>query len=173
MEEEKRESQKNVSDKFLDAIFNSLGKLDDHERDMLEGCANLLEYIPHLRFRNPSESLNYVQAKNMQLMVDEFNFLFGYIQGIVEEPKLKEMEEKLKNIRTVIINGIKNKKTKEVIYPFYENYSQQNNSRRMALTNLFPLVCGSLSDLKREVISSLSYILYSRKENMEELKKIY
>ncbi len=164
MEEEKRESQKNVSDKFLDAIFNSLGKLDDHERNMLEGCSDLMEYIPYLKFRNMSDSLNYVQAKNMRFMADEFNFLFGYIQGIIEENKLKEMEEELKNIRTIIEEGIEYKKTKEKVYPFYESNSQRRSDpNKMILTHLFSPVCRRLSDLKRKVLLSLSHILYSRR----------
>lgn len=173
MEEQQRESQKNVSDKFLDAIFNSLGKLDDHERNMLEGCSDLMEYIPHLRFRNISDSLNYIQVANMKFMIDEFNFLFGYIQGIVDTTKFKEMEEELKNIRKIIEEGIKNKKTEEKVYPFNERFDPQSKSMKMMITELFPIVCKTLSKLKRDVIASLGYILYSRKENMEELKKIY
>ena len=173
MEEEKRESQKNVSDKFLDAIFNSLGKLDDHERNMLEGCSNLMEFIPYLRFRNMSDSLNYIQVENMKFMVDEFNFLFGYIQGIIDKIKLKNMEDKLENIRKVIEEGIENKKTEEIIYPFYECFDPQSKSMKIMLTELFSLSCRDLSKLKREVIASLGHILYSRKENKEEEKKIY
>ena len=44
---------------------------------------------------------------------------------------------------------------------------------KIMLTELFSLSCRDLSKLKREVIASLGHILYSRKENKEEEKKIY
>ncbi len=171
MEEEKRESQKNVSDKFLDVIFDSLGNLDTSERHMEKGYADLEEFQPYVKFREPLEQLHYIEYANMKLMCSEFNFLFGYIEDIIDETKLKDMEEKLENIRKVIEEGIESKKTKEIIYPFYECFDPQSKSMKMILTDLFPLVCKDLSKLKREVIHSLSHILHSREKNTETEKK--
>jgi len=155
--QESKESQKDISNKFLDVIFESLQRLEIHERRMFEGCIDLKEYIDQLNFKI---DINFVRAKNMTLMIKEFEICFRNINAIVNSDKLKEMQEGLKKIKSIVNSGMSDKKNKKV-FPFNIILNKPQKISEIKINYLFEKIEIGLSMLRGKVISSLTPVLYS------------
>ena len=164
------ESLKNVSDRFLDLIFDSLRSLQENETCMKEGCANLVEYMRE--FNIPSSDINNIQVKNMQLMINEFDKLFKNITPIVEKDTMKNMKQKLNEYQKVMDKGYINKEGKTFMI-YKSGYDQLKKTNNINIKPLFYMVGNQLSDLRGEVILSLKHILYTQKTKDKKPREIY
>ncbi len=172
--ESSRESEKNVSDKFLDLIFESLQNLQDFETCMNRGCSNLIDFMRefNINYQDPLR-MNYIKVENVMLMVHEFNKLFTNIKSIVDKTKMEKMEEKLKKIKGEIENGIYSAKEKTMFIAFKETINQKLKTRGMTIYPLFDLISKELLGLRGDVVSSLNHILFSQKQENLSGKQIY
>ncbi len=162
--EEIRESQKDLSNKFLDIIFNSVQNLQDFETCMNQGCLNLIEYMQSFNINHQNPNLvNYLRLKNMDLMVQEFSLLLPNIKNIVQEDEMEKLEARLEIIKSAIVNGVENKKSKKVMFISKETANHKNRTKGMILLGLFDLIGNQLSQLRAETIDSLSSVLFSQK----------
>ncbi len=174
MGEESRESEKNVSDKFLDLIFESLQNLQDFETCMNRGCSNLIDFMRefNMNYQDPL-IMNYVRVENMMLMIQEFEKLFTNIRSIVDETKMKSMEDKFKKVKVEVEKGLSSKKEKKTYIAFKETINQKLKTRGMVIYPLFDLICKELLILRGDVVSGLNHILFSQKQETPSGKQIY
>lgn len=156
--EENQQSQKDVSDKFLDLIFGNVVSLDIYERRMIEGCEDLIKYMQQFNFLK--ENINYLREKNMNLMITEFDNCFTNINPIIGEEKTSELIEELEKIKYVVLNGIDFKGKR--IYPFDKTYNAQKKKSSLNFTPTFSFVARKLSELKKKTLFSLKHILYAQ-----------
>ena len=174
MEEEIRyggESQKNVSDKFLDLIFDTLQTLRQREFMMKMGFDSLIEYMRMFNFKE--KNINYLKVENMNLMIADFEIILSDIEVIVNDEKIKSMNEHLDDIKKLISKGYKSK-TEGQLFAFKEIYDQRNKGvRYMKLHPLFDILVEKLSGLRRELNLNLKSILYTQKKLKENPKEIY
>jgi len=167
-EESKGESLKNISDKFLDLIFDSLKILQYYETCMKQGCENLMEYMEN--FKIERKDISYIQLKNMELMIHEFDKLFKNVKSIVDITKMKEMEKKLDDMKKILGKEYIEKDGKK-FYVYKETHNQKEKTRDMKLGQVFYIIANDLSTLRGDVISNLSHILYTQKQNKGKKQK--
>lgn len=169
------ESIKNVSEKFLDVIFQSLQRLELHERYMKNGCIDLMEYIRI--FHHPEGTINYVRVKNLKLMIHEFDILLNNTHSILSDDDHKDLQNKLKTIKKIINEGItkkdKDNKTKETLLVFKESFDNISKQKTMTLNPLFNIIQTELCSLRGLFVKSLNHILYSQTKNKKPDKQTY
>lgn len=161
MNEESRESEKNVSDKFLDLIFESLQNLQDFETCMNRGCSNLIDFMRefNINYQDPL-IMNYVKVENMMLMIQEFEKLFTNIKSIVKDTEMKSMKDKFKKIKEEVDKGLYSEKEEKTYIAFKETINQKLKTRGMVIYPLFDLISKELLILRGDVVSSLNHILF-------------
>ncbi len=174
MLEESRESEKNVSDKFLDLIFESLQNLQDFETCMSRGCSNLIDFMRefNINYQDPLR-MNYIKVENMMLMIQEFDKLFTNIKSIVEKKEMESMETKLKKLKGEIDKGVYSRKEKITFIAFKETINQKLKTRGMMIYPLFDLISKKLLELRGDVVSSLKHILFAQKQENPSGKQLY
>ena len=162
MEESKITSKRELSAQWIknniyDALYTTL------ERRMKCGCNDIQEYLSQL---NALNLLTNVQLKNQELMIIEMGILIENSKEIVEEDKYKESSNKLKAIKLIFYEGIKCNGKKLKSFKIWTD--QQNKKRRLVLTEVFVLLERKLTELRSELISNLSSVLFSGEEGEED-----
>jgi len=151
--ENSESSQKNITDKWLDNIFECLMRLEHYERLLKEGCESIIEYV-----QNPNLCLADVQYKNYNLFIAEVEILMEDTRHLIDK-------EKFLNI-SLLLNYIK--KYEDDVGGFIETkYDMvehtQNNQMKFEFSNILP----KISKLRGLFVSSLWKLLSpSAKENM-------
>ena len=171
IEEEPRESQKDISTNFLSIILDSIMKLQEYETHMKRGCSDLIEYIQTLT--RDRSVLNYVRVENMGFMILEFELLFPNIKDIVKKSKMEIMEKNLKGIKKAFENGIVLKESDKRIFAYHEPLNQRTKTRSITIDPLFSVLAENLSELRSKTISSLIHILHAQKGEKQSGKQIY
>lgn len=151
--ENSESSQKNITDKWLDNIFECLMRLEQYERLMKEGCESILEYV-----QNPNINLADIQYKNYNLFITEAEILF-------EDTKHLIAKDKFLNI-SILLNWIKNYDCDKggLLKRVDDHIAHEHwNELKPEFSNVIPQV----SRLRGLFVSSLWKLLSpSAKENM-------
>lgn len=164
-----KESIKDVSTKFLDLIFDSLERLRNREIIMKQGCDSLMQYMREFNFS--LSNINYLQVKNMELMITEFEIILPDINSIIDVDKFKKMNKSLDQIKTLIRDGYKSKEGKQLV-AFKEIYDERDHKKSMKIYSLFNYLIKELSELRGQLTESLKSILYAQKPKGKESEDI-
>lgn len=170
VDDESRESQKDISTKFLDMILEDIKEIEEFEICMGQGCENLLEFIQTFT-RDPS-IMNYVRVKNMGFLIQRFVLLLPKIKDIVEKEKIESIEKKLKKIKVEFEEGIYLEKVQKRIFVFHEPRDGKNKTRRVIIDSLFYILADKLTNLRADILSGLKHILHSQKGGKQSGKQI-
>lgn len=150
MEEDNRESLKNISEKFLESIGKNLERLEFYERNIRNGCYDLMTYI---KSENCNLSLIELKIKNIDFMVSEFKIILPNIKKIIPTKKYEELKLKLDNCDKKIF--------KKVHWHTFDNHITKKIHTIIREVE-FRNIQLELSSLRGEIIESLSHILYNQ-----------
>ena len=151
--ENSESSQKNITDKWLDNIFESLMRLESYERLMKEGCEGILEYV-----QNPNINLADIQYKNYTLFITEAEILIEDTKHLIDKKRFLDI--------TLLLNWIKN--YEEEVDGFLERkYDMLQHQEWNEIKPEFRIIFSRVSKLRGMFVSSLWKLLSpSAKENM-------
>lgn len=155
-EQESNQSKKDISNKWLDAIYERLVSLNFHEKLARDGCQSIIQYvnIPHQQL----QALPQIQLKNLDLSISDFDMMFKDINDVVKGNQLKEMKKKLSKIKSLKIgdlNGVS-------YYKFNNVVVKGKQKKKLALTSTFYIMVNELSELRGDLVSSLKHILWKQ-----------
>ncbi len=144
-------SEKNISDKWLDNIFNILKRLEESEKLAREGCLTILEYV-----QIPEKSLPLIQYKNYTLFLTDFQLLINNCQQMIGKKDydlfiknlkgLKELESKCKCFLGVKKDHIKRTETYYLKPMFHRSIDIIGKMRRDLITNLWKILSPSADE---------------------------
>ena len=160
--EESVESAKNISDSWLQNIYENLKNLEYMERLAREGCASVFDYA-QIPIRMREMFIVDVQYKNLTLMANEFSLLLTDIGPICK----KEFKNKLISKIDLIIERVKYKK--DFVYAPVNTKGRVIHSR---LLKPFFITLQILTETRREIINEIAPSLFVGKQLKEVGKGI-
>jgi len=83
---EETTSQRTITEKWLDNLFDSLMRLEVYERLAKDGCSNLLEYLSI----NDKE-ISQIQYKNYSLFLTEAEVVINSCRNLIKEENCKKI----------------------------------------------------------------------------------
>lgn len=151
--ENSESSQKNITDKWLDNIFESLMRLEGYERLMKEGCESILEYI-----QGSNLSIGDIQYKNYSLFITEAEILIEDTKHLIDKKRFLDI--------SLLLTWIK--KYEDEVDGFLEHkYDMVQHEEWNEVKPEFRFVFSKISRLRGMFVSSLWKLLSpSAKENM-------
>lgn len=151
--ENEESSQKNITDKWLDNIFESLVRMQYYERLMKEGCGSLSEYI-----ERSNADIVEVQYKNYKLFITEAEILIEDSRHLIEKKQMLQI--------SILLSLIKNYEKK--VGSFLEVHNNFISREKFnILRDEYFLIFPSISRLRGMFVSSLWKLLSpSAKENL-------
>ncbi len=152
------ESQKDVTDKWLDVIFERVQSLELMEDIMKNGATTIMEFINYPS--NQLQNINALMIKNMDFMIDTFGILFKNTQSVVKEELMKEMIKHLQIIKTFRYDDSKGGKI------FSTHTHPITHKRSVELTSKFYIIASRLSKLRGDLIKNLDHLLW-RKDDIK------
>ncbi len=151
MDMQQNSSEKNISDKWLDNIFNILTRLEEAEKLSREGCIGILEYI-----QIPEKTLPLIQYKNYTLFLTDFRLLINNCEQIIGNDNYKVFAKNLEGLRELeskcqCFLGVKknhiNKTETYYLKPMFHNATEViGQMRRNLVSNLWKILSPSASD---------------------------
>lgn len=160
MENESNINQKNITDKWLDNIFEILMRLEGFERLAKEGCVSVLDYV-----QNPSIQIDMaqIQKKNYDLFIAEFIVLLNNARHLIDAKDCLKMQLKLN-----ALSDFENE-----IGGLLETRSNMLQNREwFVLKPEFDYAVSEISSLRGLAVTSLWKVLSpNAKENLEGLPK--
>jgi len=153
-EDNKKESIRNVNEKWIDRIYESLVTVEMYERQFMNGAADIQTYINALVARNPGGVLSSSQISLIGYTYNEFSILFSNIEAIVPEEDMKILREKLKKCQD-IANGRFGK-----LYSYRRGMN--GGVTGLKIYNPYILLGEKYSEIRNDVVKCLSHILYAQ-----------
>ncbi len=153
------ESQKNVSEKWLDYIYQSIVRLEEFERIARDGAIELIQLL-----QIPEDNLNEVRLKNIKLMLTEFDILLSNIRPILKKEDFNNMRSSLKSLTLLYEGKLKNNETGENIEVYkyiHTNKNKYSTKRKLILNTAFEFLIEKAIELRAELVNSVSHILFS------------
>lgn len=148
-------SQKNITDKWLDNIFKSLENLDLYQRRLRNGCMDLMEYINSLGL---TDNLDKIRYQNAGIMITEFRILLDNVKKIINEKEFELLSNDLKFCEKVYSNKLKLKDRQIDVYDIVHN--EVEHESKFVITPYFELLSDQLCELRERIVSNLSNILF-------------
>ncbi len=171
MEEDDRteESKKNISEKWLESIRQSLERLESYEMYAREGCESIIEYC-NLPSGTP---LEIIQLKNASFWISEFKNVFAKTKSIIDNKNFEVMEKELISIERFLSNkesfpntkDFNSKAGKEIICwdTLSDSISYPNQVlKKVILSPYFYMQIDRLSMLRCSLIQQLEHILFRK-----------
>jgi len=163
MEEQQIESRRDISEKWINNnIYEALETIEGHERRMINGCGDLLEYIKIMGLG--PERLPEIQLKNMQMMIEEFDILTENAKGLMKKDDYNKAREKINLYFKIFNNGIIVKEINWKVSKVITNKINGSKNKRIVLTDLFNRLAKDLSKLRSEMVQNLSPVLHLKSE---------
>jgi hypothetical protein len=138
-------TQKTITDRWLDNLFESLMRLEQYERLAREGCVSLLEYV-----QNPNIDLALIQNKNYGLFMTEFNITLRSGKRLIEKNTYLDLLLEYKTILKIELN------TKGFLS---EEIDEISHTRKNTLKPSFYKIQNKLSSLRARLVDSLWFVL--------------
>jgi len=151
--ENSESSQKNITDKWLDNIFECLMRMETYERLIKEGCESIMDYV-----QNPNLSIGDIQYKNYSLFITEAEILIEDTKHLIDKKRFLDI--------SLLLNWIKNYEND--IGGFLEHkHDMLKHEEWNEVKPEFRMVFSRISRLRGMFVSSLWKLLSpSAKENM-------
>lgn len=147
------ESKKDVSNRWLNFIYDSLIRLEEDERRMRNGCLDLVEFFQ--LSQNNKNLITDLQINNMKFMLDEFDILLHNVRSILTKEKYDRLREKLK-LYTDIFKG----ESKVELFKVVVSNADRKNRTRSELTPAFNKIADDLGKLRAKLVQNLDHILF-------------
>lgn len=138
-------TQKTITDRWLDNLYESLMRLEQYEKLAREGCESLMEYV-----QNPNLDLALIQNKNYGLFITELEITLNNCRHLIDKDKRLKITLEIKSIL---------KKELEVKGFLSEKRDLVMHTTRNVLKPSFYIVLRKISALRRDLVSSLWFIL--------------
>ncbi|MCX6748216.1 MAG: hypothetical protein NT076_01280 [Candidatus Pacearchaeota archaeon] len=151
MEDSDNVNQKNITDKWLDNVYQSLMKLEDYERLAKEGCSSIVEYVQSIsQNKNFQMDMAQLQKKNYDFFITEFEVLLNNIRHLIDKQTYLRMQIKLFSLVSYEqeVDGFLQIKVNQmehtewfILKPeFYNNLNQISELRGLAVNSLWKLL---------------------------------
>jgi len=147
--EEDNINQKNITDKWLDNVYEILMRLEGYERLAKEGCNSLMEYLQSIA-QNPNIDLATLQKKNYDMFITEFEVLLNNIKHLVDNKTFLKMRIKLSSLITyedevdgfldMRVDMLQHREWYVLKPEFYNAQRQMSELRGLAVNSLWKLL---------------------------------
>jgi hypothetical protein len=155
---EEATSTKNINEKWLENIFNSLMRMKEAEKRLWEGCTDLLEFV-----NTDQMQLPIIQSKNYDLFILETEILLADVKSQIDENVAKEIKIKIKNLREL-------EKIKKGFLGIKRNYIDK--TKEYFIKPSFVVAKEEISEIREKLVSALWKILSpNAKESMGEMPR--
>lgn len=155
------ESKKQVVDRMIDSIFETLEKLEYYDQMQKDGIENLLDTMS-VPIELWQKQFSYTKHKCIGLMITQFELCFAKAKALIDEKLYKEMESRLKFYKNIYdTNKFEHNGKKEIVV----RVINQRNANWLELGKPFEIISVELSNLRKDLLSSLSKILYALDRN--------
>ena len=85
IENEFEESKKDISDRWLERLDQSLKSLEHYERIIRNGHPDIYEFIEASGFKNPEVRTSLAQIDAIKFMISEFEICFNNCQKVIKK----------------------------------------------------------------------------------------
>lgn len=147
----------NISEKWMENIYENIRNLENMERLAREGCNSILEYAQLASNPNAHIIIKEVQYKNAKMMLSELQLLLTDIRIIVGETFYGKIKE--------VIDGLEKFIQKRELFVIENFDTTKGRIISMDLTPMFFKVLKKLCDLRGRVIFEISGTLFLKKED--------
>lgn len=156
--EEEMSSNKNITDKWLDNIFETLMRLEGYERLAKEGCNSILEYV-----QVQNLDLATIQHKNYEMFISEFEIILNNTRHLIDKKTYLQI--------TLKLNALKN--FEQEVGGFLDvKFNQMQHTEHCVLKQEFYFAENEISKLRGILVSSLwKYLSPNSKESFEGLPR--
>ncbi len=151
-------SQKDISSKFLDLIFEGFKRLENHERRIRNNCEDLYDFIIQENITN--FDVGSVVIENFEAMKREFRTILSNCKPIMNKTEYDNLISKLNKIDKI---SKENQLWKIVV-------DDKRHTKRKALTSLYDRLSEELCKLRGDLIDSLSHIIFAIEKKGKETK---
>lgn len=168
MEEQKEESIKNFSEKWLDKTFEDFKMLEEYEQNSKNGCKTILEFV-----QIDPRQLPYLQITNIELWMTKLDLVLTNIGRELSKEKSKEINKEFQDATTTFRKGVKDSKGN--IYRASHEVratAQKGKPKSLILDPLFWIIVDTLSKIRKELIKSLPHIFFTLKPKEEKERTI-
>lgn len=153
------ESKRNISDKWIDNnVYEALEDIEKYERQIRNGCNDLLEYIQSLGMG--IDIAPTIRLKAMRMMINEFEILVINTKSILQTDDYKDAKEKLKIFQQLI-------STKGICYDI-EVTDSDKGKILIILNNKFDKLAEELYKLREKLIENYDHILYLKSQKFQQ-----
>lgn len=167
--QEEQGSMKDVSDKWLDLIFNSLKLLEYYEREFKSGCQGIQDFIQQLGYANPYGILAMSQVKAMELLVNEFDITLTNIEPIISKNKYEEMRKKL--LYCMELQSSKYGVLYEYTWGCTDKFHGKPYTNGIKFHLLFFTFIQKTAELRGDIIRELSPVLFIKQLGKQKQKQ--
>lgn len=146
MENNEQNSQKNITDKWLDNIFTCLMRLEEYERLAKEGCRSLLDYMQ----QGSSIDLADLQYKNYSMFLTEVGIIMNNVKNVIPKTDflriklllddVKKIEKDWGGFLEIRINQIVHEETNYLNDGFYHVIDHLSKIRGILISSLWPML---------------------------------
>ena len=160
--QDKIESVKNISQLWLQNIYENLKNLENMERLAREGCESVFDYVQiPIRIRN--KVVAEAQYKNLRLMVSEMILLLTDITPICKKEFIKGVSDMVHLIKARITH-----RKDFISTPINQTKGKLTDSK---LLNSFYITLEKITDLRIKVIKEISPTLFVGQDMNKKIKK--
>jgi len=138
-------SQKTITEKWLENLFNNLLRLETYEKLAKEGCTSILDYVDL-----NDKSLTQIQYKNYTLFLTEIEVVANDCKNLIKEEDYNKIlfELSVLNVYEQKIGGFLDKKINE-----------QERTSWFILKPEFSIAIKRISKLRRILVDNLWKLL--------------
>ncbi len=165
MEEDRiTESVRNISDKWMNSIYDSLQRLEEYERMAREGFKGLMEYVQSIGTLN--KNIEIIMFQNLKFLVSEMKILIPKAKFHLKEEEFKTLTENVGEYGRIIQKGymIINKKKQEI----FTKGSDYKHRQIFKLGNGFDLLFELVINTKNRILDDLDNIVFQGKQEIEQ-----
>ena len=165
MEENKTiESVKNISDKWMDSIYESLQRLETYERLAREGFKGLKEFVQSME--GVSKNIGVIMFQNLKFMVSEMKILIPKAKFHLKDEEFKTLTKNVEEYGNIIKKGyiVINKKKRKI----FTNSSDFRNRQIFKLGEGFELLFNLVVNTKNRILDDLDNIVFQGKQEPEQ-----
>lgn len=145
----------NINQKWLENIYENIKQIETKMRLSYEGCGSVLDYLMIPQNQRPIV-IGEIQYKNLRLVVTEISLLLDDLAPVIDETVYKDLIAQLNKLRTFI----------EVPSLFIDSVYLHSKSSIVStqVTPFFYQTLEAVVALKREIIKTISHILYVKED---------
>lgn len=99
------ETDRSISQKWVEDVYNSLKNLEIVERLAMNGCENILDYVESELYTDPigsEKTINMIRAKNIILWIKESKILLRKLKNFIESEEYRKLNNRIDYIDSIV-----------------------------------------------------------------------